>query len=60
MLVITRRVGERFLIGPDIVVAITGVNGNQVRLGILAPPNVKILREELVPRAHNEGEGEIT
>lgn len=58
-MIITRRIGERFLIGDDIVVAITAVNGHQVRIGIEAPPQVKILREELLERAHNEGEGEI-
>jgi carbon storage regulator len=59
MLIISRRVGERFLIGDDIVVAITAINGLQVRIGITAPPEVVILREELLPRAQNEGEGEI-
>lgn len=59
-LVLTRRIGEALMIGEDIVVRITGVNGTQVRIAIDAPPNVKILREELLPLAHNAGEGEVT
>lgn len=60
MLILTRRAGETICIGDDIRIVITGVSGNQVRIGIQAPKDVKILREELVPLPHNAGEGEIS
>ena len=47
MLVLTRRTGENLLIGDDIVVKVLGQKGNQVRLGIKAPRDVTVLREEL-------------
>jgi carbon storage regulator len=50
MLVLSRMVGERLLIGDEVVVVITQVRGNKVRLGIEAPPEVLVLREELVGR----------
>lgn len=50
MLVITRDVGESFTIGDNITVQVLAVNGNQVRLGITAPKNVKINRAEVYQR----------
>lgn len=50
MLVLTRDVGETFSIGEEITVQILGVNGNQVRLGIDAPKDVKIHRAEVFQR----------
>jgi carbon storage regulator len=50
MLVLTRQTSERLLIGEDIVIEIREVRGNQVKIGIEAPPEVKVLREELVER----------
>lgn len=47
MLVITRKINEGFRIGKDVIVRIVEIDGNQVRVGIEAPPNVKILRLEL-------------
>jgi carbon storage regulator len=47
MLVLSRKVNERILIGDSIRITITSVRGNQVRLGIEAPPDVTVLREEL-------------
>ncbi len=47
MLILTRRDGESLIIGNDIRVTIQGVKGNQVRIGIEAPDDVTILREEL-------------
>jgi carbon storage regulator len=58
-LVLARRVGESILIGDSIVVKIVGINATQVRIAIEAPPEVKILREELAERHWAEGEGEI-
>lgn len=50
MLILTRRIGERLLIGDDISVSILGVKGNQVRVGIDAPKAVLVYREELYER----------
>lgn len=50
MLVLTRKIGERFLMGHDMNIKILGVNGNQVRIGIEAPESVHIVREELLGR----------
>ena len=50
MLVLTRQAGERILIGDDIVIQIREVRGNQVKIGIEAPPEVKVLRQELRDR----------
>ena len=47
MLVLSRRIGERVCIGPDVVVRVVEISGNRVRLGIEAPPHVRILRGEL-------------
>jgi carbon storage regulator len=59
-LVLARRVGESLMIGPDIIVRIVEIHGQQAKLSITAPRDVLILREELVPLARNAGEGEIT
>ena len=48
MLVLTRKQGERFVIGNDILVTVVSVKGNKVRIGISAPEDVSILREELI------------
>jgi carbon storage regulator len=58
MLVLTRRIGEVIRIGPHIVVTILGVNGSQVRVGVDAPRNVTVHREEVferIKRAGNSG-----
>jgi carbon storage regulator len=47
MLILTRKEGEKVFIGTDIKISIISVSENQVKVGIEAPPNVKILREEL-------------
>lgn len=49
MLVLSRKPGQRILIGDDIVVSINRVSGNQVSIGLEAPDNVRILRAELHP-----------
>ena len=54
MLIITRRVGERTMIGNDTIVTILGVKGNQVRIGIDAPKNVAVHREEIYVRIKKE------
>jgi carbon storage regulator len=50
MLILTRRIGESLVIGENIVVRVVEIKGTQVRLGIEAPGDVQILREELVKR----------
>ena len=54
MLILTRRVGETIVIGEDIAVTILGVKGNQVRVGIAAPANVSVHREEIYERIQRE------
>ena len=54
MLILTRRVGERLMIGDEIQVTVLGVKGNQVRLGVQAPPNVSVHREEIYERVQAE------
>ncbi len=56
MLVLSRRVGEKILIGDDIEVAVAEVRGNVVRLAIAAPPEVRIDREELRRKIDQEAE----
>ena len=50
MLILTRHVTERILIGTDIYITICGVKGGQVRIGIEAPPEINIVRTELLPK----------
>lgn len=51
MLCLSRKRGERLMIGDDIIITITAIEDNKVRLGIEAPKTTMILREELVPFA---------
>lgn len=54
MLILTRRVGETLVIGEAIEVTVLGVKGNQVRLGIKAPKDVAVHREEVYQRIHSD------
>ncbi len=54
MLILTRRMGEIIRIGPDIVVTVLGVNGSQVRIGVDAPKDVAVHREEIFERIKHE------
>ncbi len=54
MLILTRRVGESVMIGKDVVVAVVGVKGKEVRIGVQAPKSVPVHREEVLERIQQE------
>ncbi|MEZ4813862.1 MAG: carbon storage regulator CsrA [Bdellovibrionota bacterium] len=59
MLVLTRKIGELIVIGDDIKIKIVEIKGKQVRIGIEAPRDVAVNREEIYKQKHSEKEVEI-
>lgn len=58
MLILTRRVGETVMIGDSVTVTVLGVKGNQVRIGVNAPKDIAVHREEIYERIKREQGGE--
>jgi carbon storage regulator len=56
MLILTRRVGEALMIGDDVTVTVLSVKGNQVRIGVNAPKDVSVHREEIFDRIKRDGD----
>lgn len=59
MLILTRRAGETVMVGSDITITVLGVKGNQVRIGINAPKDVAVHREEIYERIQSEKAAEL-
>lgn len=57
MLILTRRVGETLMVGDEVTVTVLGVKGNQVRIGVNAPKEVAVHREEIYQRIQQEKAG---
>ncbi len=54
MLILTRRIGETLMVGDEVTITVLGVKGNQVRLGVNAPRDVAVHREEIYQRIQDE------
>jgi carbon storage regulator len=59
MLILTRRIGECLKIGDNVDITVLGIKGGQVRIGVKAPKEVAVHREEIYNRIHDESLGEL-
>lgn len=59
MLILTRRVGESLMIGDEVNVTVLGIRGNQVRIGVNAPKDVAVHREEIYDRIQKEQSDDV-
>lgn len=57
MLILTRRISETLMIGDEVTITVLGVKGNQVRIGINAPKDVAVHREEIYDKIQHEKDG---
>lgn len=60
MLILTRRIGESLVIGDDVILTVLGIKGNQIRIGIKAPVNVSVHREEIYDRINRQHHKQTT
>lgn len=58
MLILTRRIGEALMIGDEVTVTVLGVKGNQVRIGVTAPKDVAVHRQEVYEKIRKESEAD--